>query len=168
MRIFETYHEMQTAFAQHAGTAGAYRGSMGYGPAFFRCDHCGKAEILPHSIKPYSDAGCSGGYALTRDNRMHCYGCCHVQDVAEMKDRTKPFYCYLSGDGATVSNWPGGELGRVHSLGSSRAGWHGSRIYRFHVRDMHGGWWQGRGAGKGMCCTLRAMKAPDYAKHWGK
>jgi hypothetical protein len=30
------------------------------------------------------------------------------------------------------------------------------------VQDVHGQWWQGRGAGRGMCCTLRKMKAPKH------
>lgn len=107
------------------------------------------------------------GYGIDQSGGMHCYSCCHVRDVAQLRDTSKPFFAYLSSDGRAVSNWPGAELGRVHSLGSSRSGWQGSRVYRFHVRDVHGNWWQGRGAGQGMCCTLRAMKKPAYAKHWG-
>ena len=168
MRIFETYQSLQQAFNLPALDPGAYRATLQYGPAGFRCDECGKVEILPHSIKRYSDAGCSSGYALTRTNRMLCYACADAGQRADLLDRTRPFGAYLSSDGQCCTTWTGGTLGAVHSLNSSRAGWHGSRIYRFHVRDVHGAWWAGRGAGRGMCCTLRPMKRPDYSKSWGK
>jgi hypothetical protein len=109
----------------------------------------------------------SSPYGIDRAGGLHCLDCCHLRDVQKLKDRGKAFFAYLSQDGRTITNWPGGELGRAHSVGHSRAGWHGATIYRFHVRDVHGEWWQGRGAGPGMCCTLRAMKRPGYAKHWG-
>ena len=116
--------------------------------------------------KPVSREG-GTGYGVDNEGRLHCYECCAKNDREQMKDQSRPFFAYLSGDGKTVSNWPGSPLGKVYNLGFSRSGWHGSKIYRFHVRDVHGRWWQGWGPGEGMYCTLRKIKPPKYAKTWG-
>lgn len=167
LRVFETYPELSAAFALPVDAPGAYRAAQEFGPAGFRCDECGKVDIFPHSVKPYAAAGCSAGYARTRTNRMLCYSCADNGQRLELLDRSRPFGAYLSADSRTVTTWTGGKLGRAHGVRSSRSGWHGSRIYRFHVRDVHGEWWQARGQGPGMCCTLRPMKKPDYARTWG-
>ena len=73
-------------------------------------------------------------------------------------DRTKPFFCYLSGDGSAVTGWKGNVLGRVVSSGTSRTGWHGSTLTHIRVVDVHGGRWHGKGAGRGMCITLRPSR----------
>lgn len=82
----------------------------------------------------------------------------NIQERRELLDRSKPFYCYLSGDGRHVTGWKGNILGTVESERSSRSGWHGSSITRITVRDVHGAMWSGRGAGRCMCITLRPMK----------
>ena len=117
--------------------------------------------------KPVQFSG-GTGYGQDKAGLLHCYECCTKQDREAMRDQSKPFYCYLSSDGKRVTSWPGGELGAVHSLGFSRSGWNGSEIARFHVRDVWGQWWSGRGAGRGIACTLRKMKTPKYAEKWGK
>lgn len=155
MQTFETHSQYLAACTER--TACSHRPPAA--PYFWTCETCGKCA--PHSES----------YGLKREsaNRMsmHCYGCCHAHDVAEMLDRSKPFTAYLSGDGQNVTTWPGLPLGRVHSHSVSRSGFWGSEIHRIHVRDVHGQWWQGRGPGAGMYCTLRPMKAPAYARRWG-
>lgn len=81
-----------------------------------------------------------------------------IREKRDLLDRSKPFYCYLSSDGKRVSGWKGNELGRVISETSSRSGFHGSEITYIRVIDVHGAQWTGRGAGRGMCVTLRAIK----------
>lgn len=154
MLTFETYRQYLQACTER--TVNSHRPPAG--PYFWTCETCGKCA-------PNSDS-----YGTRRDDTMHCYDCCHAADVAELLDQSKPFGAYLSklpGGQRIVSNWPGGRLGDVHALSFSRSGWHGAEIARFHVRDVHGQWWQGRGAGDGMCCTLRKMKQPAYAARWG-
>lgn len=115
-------------------------------PYFWVCAGCGKCA--PHSES----------YGTDGKTEMVCYDCCAARDVEQMLDRSKPFYAYLSCDGRELVNWPGRSLGRVLNYSESRAGWNGGTIARFRVLDVHGQLWAGRGAGKGMFCTLRAMK----------
>lgn len=117
-------------------------------PYFWTCATCGK--VAPHSES----------YGIDAQHGMHCYTCCHARDVASLLDRSLPFSAYVSCDGRTVSNWPGGKLADISHYGESRTGWHGSTQAYFRARDVHGQWWHGRGAGKGMYCTLRPMKTP--------
>lgn len=118
----------------------------------FLCATCWR--ILPAE----STGICGTQYGIDRDGGMHCLSCCHVWDVASMRDRSSPFGAYLSSDGRTVCNWPGGVLGHVVQRSVSRTGWHGSRLTHVRVRDVHGAMWHGKGAGKGVCITLRPMK----------
>lgn len=160
MRIFTTHPELNAALSLPAMEPGAYRFCKQYGVAGFQCAQCGAVRLFP--------LGTLGtGYGV-QHGQMFCYECCNAQDVVQLLDRSKPFYCYVASAGDCVTSWPGGVLGRVHSYGESHSGWNNGRIARFHVRDVHGQWWQGRGAGKGMACTLRPMKKPSYAASWGK
>lgn len=135
--------------------AGSFRFSPKFAPATFTCSACRKARPLLFSV--------GTGYAVTRDNEMICYACADKRQRDDMRVAIGPFYCYVSGDARGVTTWTGGTLGDVHAYGESRAGWHGGTIARFHVRDIYGRWWQGRGAGKGMACTLRRLKhVPGY------
>ena len=109
--------------------------------------------------KPVKAAG-GTGYGVDAAGRLICYVCCHRQDLEDLRARPAAFYCYVSSDRQHVTSWPGGVLGRVHEYQESRSGWHGSTIARFRVLDAFGQWWQGRGAGAGLFCTLRPMKAP--------
>lgn len=115
-------------------------------PYLWVCATCGKAS-------PHTDS-----YGMDHHGEMHCYGCCHARDVAELLDRTKPFSAYVSCDGRTISNWPGGLLATVTQYSEARTGFNRSTQAYFRAVDVHGGQWYGRGAGKGMYCTLRAMK----------
>lgn len=102
--------------------------------------------------------GCSFNYATTRAGEILSDKGVDIRGKRELLDRSKPFYCYVSGDGGHVTGWKGNKLGTVSNYSESRSGWHGATIARFHVTDVHGQQWSGRGAGRGMCCTLRAMK----------
>lgn len=116
-------------------------------PYFVRCEDCGK--VCPHSESvAHSETG------------FVCYGCAHARDLAELRDTSRPFCCYVSNDAKRVTNWPGYLIGEVFAYAEHRTGWHGSTQARFRVRDVHGNWWSGRGAGRGMYCTLRPMKTP--------
>lgn len=177
MRIFTSYRELTAALALPADAPGAFRfcgahqekgkwvsDAPGHPFTGWQCESCG-------AVKMFADKWDVGtGYGILRKENteyMHCYACCTAEDKRQLLDRTKPFCAYVSCDGETLSNWPGDPLGKIHSYSESRAGWHGGTIARFHVRDCHGQWWQGRGAGKGMACTLRPMKEPAYAASWG-
>lgn len=159
MRIFESYADLQKAMDLPALETGAYRFLPQYGYAGFQCCQCGAVKVF-QTMREYS---ISTGYARDSKNNMFCYDCADDNQRAEMLDRTKPFYGYVAGDGKSLTTWTGGILGQVRSYGESRSGWNGGKIARFHVQDVHGNWWQGRGAGKGMVCTLRPMKKPAYA-----
>lgn len=126
----------------------------------FQCSSCWLE--LPTDHTPVGT-----GYAYDRTGNLVCYACCTKQDIENLKDQSRPFYAYVSCDGATLGNWTGAALGNVHAYTESRTGWNGGTIARFHVRDVHGQWWQGRGMGKGMCCTLRKMNKPAYAAKLG-
>lgn len=104
--------------------------------------------------------GVGTGYGADKSGRLHCYACCTKLDVELMRKHEGPFYCYVAGDGRRVTTWPGGTLGQIHDYGESPSGWGRSTIARFRVRDLHGCWWAGRGAGLGMACTLRPIKSP--------
>lgn len=103
--------------------------------------------------------GCSYNYALDREGRIYSDEGVDIRERRDMLDRSKPFYCYVSCDGGRVTGWKGNKLGDI--VGGLTVPPRGSlQPHRFRVCDVHGNWWTGRGAGTGMCCTLRAMKPP--------
>lgn len=160
MLIFDTYRDLCAALALPPLEPGAYRFLPQYGKAGFQCAQCGAVKLFPL-------AGVGTGYGVQHD-QMFCYECCSANERQAMRAHVGPFFCYVRSAGDAVTSWPGGVLGRVHSYAESRSGWNGGVIARFHVRDTYGNWWQGRGAGRGMACTLRPMKAPAYAARWGR
>lgn len=166
IRIFDIGHHLDTALENETTNELAYRFSPEYGPAGFKCCDCGAVRMFHHSL-PGSEYSCTTGYARVDGNQLCCYECADARQRRALLDQSKPFYAYLTGDGKHVSTWTGGKLGAVKHSDYSRSGWHGATIWRFHVLDVHGHWWQGRGAGKNMICTLRKMKKPAYAAHWG-
>jgi hypothetical protein len=76
----------------------------------------------------------------------------------ELLDRSKPFGCYLSQDGARLTSWKGNALATVTRSSESRTGFHGSRLTHVHAIDVHGGHWFGKGSGRGMSIIIRACK----------
>jgi hypothetical protein len=103
-------------------------------------------------------AGCSFNYAIDAQGRPVSDEGVDISERRELLDRTGPFGCYLSGDGRHVTGWKGNVLGTVTRSSASRSGWHGTSITAVTVIDVHGGAWHGRGAGRGMCITLRPLK----------
>lgn len=99
------------------------------------------------------------GYAVLNSRRKICYACADKRQVADLLDRSKSFTGYLSSDGSRWTTWTGGTLGNVDRLTVSRSGLHGSSLSNVHVVDVHGNTWCGRGAGTGMCLTLRPCKS---------
>lgn len=149
MRIFSDHGELQRALDD-----GSFRFLPTFGPASFICCKCKKACPLN------TDGGGGTGYArASRESTdLICYPCADESQRVDMLDRSRPFGCYLSGDGRRVTTWTGGTLGDVVQSGTSRTGWHGTKITHVRVRDVHGAMWHGKGAGAGMCITLRPMK----------
>jgi len=102
--------------------------------------------------------GITTNYARDHNGNVFSDDGVNIRERRELLDRTKPFFCYLSSDGKHVTGWKGNILGRVISEGDSRSGWHGSTITHIRVIDVHGALWHGKGAGRGMCITIRPMK----------
>lgn len=151
MRLFETYKDLSKALKNNS-----FRFLPKYGPASFRCSQC-KKEI---PLNTGNDSIITG-YAVTQTDDFICYACADQNQRADLiTSRDGPIYAYVASNGKTVTTWTGGKLGDIVGYGESRAGWHGSTIAYFRVRDIHGQWWQGRGCGRGMACTLRPMKTP--------
>ena len=104
--------------------------------------------------------GCTTNYAYDRDSDdVFSDEGVNIRELRALLDRTKPYYCYLSSDGKTVTGWKGNELGKVVYRNNAQTGFHRSSITYVRVVDAHGGKWHGKGAGRGMCITLRASKA---------
>lgn len=137
MRLFKTWREIQDATAPDAP----------HEPCGFVCSHCKGEFPLPGT-----------GYAIERDtDALICYPCGDEKQREELKLR-RTFACYLSNDETRVTTWPGGELGKVVRRSHSRTGFGHTMLTHVQVRDVHGAMWYGKGAGGGMCITLRPMK----------
>jgi len=123
------------------------------------CHACACSQVLDcgHPIGEHSYF--TAGYATLPDSRRICYACADAAQREELKDRSRPFCAYLSGDGSKVVTWTGGELMRVtretgwRIFGSSR-----NRGACVTATDCHGQRWHGRGAGRGMAIKLRPCK----------
>lgn len=101
--------------------------------------------------------GCSRNYARDSEGRIFSDEGVNIRERRDLSHVPKVFYCYVS-NARHVGGWKGNVLGTISNYTESRSGWNGGTIARFQVRDVHGQWWAGRGAGIGMCCTLRPMK----------
>lgn len=120
------------------------------------CSETGKQFVA-------ANVGCTTNYARDREGNIYSDEGVNIRESRELLDRSKPFYCYLSSDGKTVGGWKGNVLGRVivetygGGFGSNRRTHKG--MVHIRVKDIHGGEWYGKGAGRGMCITLRACKS---------
>lgn len=122
--------------------------------------HCACGAAFP--IHPIGYCGGSG-YAITRDSVKICYSCADKAQIEELKDRSKPFGAYVSGDGRAITSWTGGHLMRITRSRSCRltrlSHTHDKGSYMsVHCVDVHGGHWHGRGSA-GICITLRACNS---------
>lgn len=130
--------------------------------------HCHECHVPLPVVDPRgftSGYGCSAGVIVgeTRDgvkieqSNAICYACCHAHDVAELRDKSKPFTAYISSDGKQITNWPGAALMRITAETSGRAGF-GGEMHYWRAVDVHGQHWHGKNSGRGMCVNLRACK----------
>jgi hypothetical protein len=115
------------------------------------CNETGRAFIA-------ASDGCTFNYARDRQGYIFSDEGVDMRERRALLDRTQPFTCYLSSDGQRVTGWKGNILGYVTRSSVSRTGFHGSTLTHVSVRDVHGNDWNGKGAGRGMCLTLRPSK----------
>ncbi len=109
--------------------------------------HCSDCN-QPFPILPAGHVG-GTGYAILPNSRRICYACADQRQIAELKDRTKPFVGYLSAN--KVTTWTGGQLmtvTRSRPCKLTRPSWtHDAGSYRsIRAVDVHGGQWIGRGS----------------------
>jgi len=102
--------------------------------------------------------GCSFNYAWDREGNIISDEGVDISERNKLLDRTKPFFCYLSGDGKHVTGWKGNILGDVIWHSVSCTGFNRSSITHIRVVDVHGAKWHGKGSGRGMCITIRGNK----------
>lgn len=103
--------------------------------------------------------GCSANYATNLAGEIFSDEGVDIRERRELLDRTKPFVCYLSGNGQHVTGWKGNILGNVVYSSVSRTGWHRTTLTHVRVIDVHGNPWHGKGAGRGMCLRLHPSKS---------
>ena len=119
--------------------------------------HCAECN----AVFPQTPAGGgAAGYAVAPDGRHICYACADVREIAQLKDRSKPFYAYV-GKGI-ITTWTGGKLMTITAsrpCALTRASnWHDKGSFKsIHAVDVHGGHWTGRGS-EGLAIKLRAVK----------
>lgn len=105
--------------------------------------------------------GCSVNYARDSRDRLLSDVGVDIRQRRDMLDRSRPFGCYISGDGKRVTGWKGNTLGTVtasYRIGCARRSYvHGETLLAVRVRDVHGRNWYGRGS-PGVAVTLRACK----------
>jgi hypothetical protein len=65
-------------------------------------------------------------------------------------------HCFYT-DGSQVTGWKGNTLGVITRCNVTRSNF-GGDLTHVRVRDIHGGMWHGKGAGRGMCINLYPMK----------
>lgn len=87
-----------------------------------------------------------------------------VREERALLDRSRPFVAYVASDGLSVTGWKGNRLGAIVWRNPIRLArwshWHGSYINAYRIKDIHGGYWHGRGS-KDIAITLRPMKPPS-------
>lgn len=114
------------------------------------CD-CGHA--------PSAHGTCDTGYGYDTNGRTYCYDCCAERDIEYMRTHDK-IGAYLSGDGRTVSNWPGRPLARVTREAVRMMRGFGGSHERTFVRAVaaDGTRWYGSGPGRSMYLRLHKCK----------
>lgn len=112
------------------------------------CAECG-ATCIPHR------SGCGTGYAMRPDGARICYTCSDALELKAMREGDR-YFAYMSMNGAAITTWPGGVLGRVVSRGA-RHPWSRERRY-LRIVDVYGASWTGTGA-PGEYVRMRRTKA---------
>lgn len=102
-----------------------------------------------HQVTP---TAISTGYGTDPETgKSKCFDCCLADDIRRLRTEQR-FTAYVSADGRTLVNWPGGTLGRITSHHVSRA----ARKTYVQVTDVHGAKWYGVGpAESGTYVSLR-------------
>ncbi len=107
-----------------------------------------------HKPSPHGDHTTGTGYGA--DGVEVCWDCCNVRELTAFLAADK--YCaYLSGDGKSITTWPGGLLARVTWSHKVRHGFCG-QLTRFDAVASDGSKWYGTSPGNGMYCRLRRRK----------
>lgn len=120
----------------------------------------GQTVTCAETGKPFivASVGCTYNYATNSAGQVFSGEGVDIRQKRELLDRSKPFYCYVSGDGQRVTGWKGNTLGRIVRSSQTRSGFGGDML-AITVCDVHGNYWHGRGAGRGICITLRPSKS---------
>lgn len=114
---------------------------------------------------PRLAVGASGpsGYAIRWNGERICYPCSDVSERAAFAV-FDVFIAYVSGDGKSITTWPGGFLARVTYMSRTSSGFgslpgrRGS-VYTISAIAPDGSEWYGRNAGPGMSIRLRRKKS---------
>ena len=101
--------------------------------------------------------GCSFNCATNQAGEIISDEGVDIRERREMSHRHTPFACYVSTRGDRVTGWKGNTLGHVLRSSLIRNPFGGHQI-AVTVRDVHGGYWHGRGAGRGMSILLHPSK----------
>ena len=106
--------------------------------------------------------GCTTNYARTSEGQTLSDEGVHLREARELLDRSKPFTCYVSTNGASITGWKGNHLGTTTQINCIKlprwSHFHGKYIFAYRVRDIHGGLWYGRSS-PGMSIILRPVKS---------
>jgi hypothetical protein len=102
--------------------------------------------------------GCTVNYASDAQGNIYSDEGVDIAEREQLKDRSKPFCCYLNSDCSKVTGWKGNILGMVISRGITPRRRNYPAMTSVHVRDCHGGLWYGRGQGGSVYITLRPLK----------
>jgi len=114
-----------------------------------RCD-CGHDAVR---------TGCGTGYGSDAAGRTFCYACCASRDRESIARGDRQFL-YLSGDGRSVTNWPGTALMSVaRETDRTMYGFCVSKRTFVRAVDENGRTWHGSGGGRGMYLRLRRSVA---------
>jgi len=116
-----------------------------------RCSRC-RADIPPPPA-----GSCTTGYARDNRRRKVCYACCLKTDMAYMH-KHGVISAYVGENKNEITNWPGGVLLRVtYSATRSHNLWACRQLLHVWAVDDKGRRWYGKGAGPGICITMRRL-----------
>jgi hypothetical protein len=117
-----------------------------------------KPKLLDCGHPPLPDAY---SYGITSKGQKICFDCCLVRDLERLKTNSRILVYWSDND--TITNWPGGHLGRIVSSHKIRNTWvdrsyASPTMLAVSVIDVHGQRWYGRGLGEGLYLKLRKHK----------
>ena len=127
------------------------------------CHACDSVRLLDCGHHPSPHSPMTTGTAHMPDGKEICWTCADAAQVEQLRDRSRPFVAYVSGDGKSITTWTGGKLMDVRQswrIPLTRFSYtHGKTILHIRAQDVHGGNWFGRG-NPGIAITLRPTKGP--------